>query len=157
MSENLRCPDFPFDFPFGAEKGGRQEDLAVEVDEHPLGASLGAVDGDDAEVLGADVLNARVDDAAGLLQDIGTGLAATPAGQGSGHDNLRVKGPGKPSPDHLRRQSAVVNSSSFWLKPTYQGISTFGADVVAAQAKRSPSRATPPPSRGLGRHPSATR
>ena len=33
---------------------GSDQNLAVEVDEHPLGAGLGTIDGDDAEVLGAD-------------------------------------------------------------------------------------------------------
>jgi hypothetical protein len=33
---------------------GRDQNLAVEVGEQPLGTGLGTIDGDDAEVLGAD-------------------------------------------------------------------------------------------------------
>ena len=50
--------------------GGRDEDVAVEVGEHPLGAGLGTVEADDAEVLGSDLLDARVKDAGRLLQDL---------------------------------------------------------------------------------------
>ena len=39
------------------DKGGADEDAAVEVGEHPLGAGLGAVDGDDPEVLRTDGLD----------------------------------------------------------------------------------------------------
>ena len=46
--------------------GGRDEDVAVEVGEHQLGARLGTVDADDAEVLGTDVLDAWVEHAARL-------------------------------------------------------------------------------------------
>ena len=46
--------------------GGRDEDAAVEVGEQQLGACLGAVEADDAEVFGSDLLDARVEHAAGL-------------------------------------------------------------------------------------------
>lgn len=46
------------------ELGRPDEDVPVEVSEHPFGARLGAVDGDDAEVLGSDLLNAGMDRAA---------------------------------------------------------------------------------------------
>ena len=39
------------------DHGGGDEDAAVEVGEHPLGAGLGTIDGHDAEVLGADLLD----------------------------------------------------------------------------------------------------
>jgi hypothetical protein len=57
----------------------REQDIAVEVGQHPLGASLGRIDGDDAEVLGPDRLDAGVDDPAGLLEKLrepGTGALA---------------------------------------------------------------------------------
>jgi hypothetical protein len=43
------------------DDGGRDEDAAVEVGEHPLGAGLGAIDSDDAEVLGPDRPDAGVE------------------------------------------------------------------------------------------------
>ena len=48
------------------DRGGRDEDAAVEVGEQELGACLGAVDADDAEVFGTDLLDARMKDAARL-------------------------------------------------------------------------------------------
>jgi hypothetical protein len=48
--------------------GGLEQDVAVEVGEQPLGAGLGAVDGDDAEVLGPDLLDAGDQLAARLLE-----------------------------------------------------------------------------------------
>ena len=72
--------------------GGRDQDVAVEVAQHPFGASLGAIDADEAEVLGADALHPRVDDAAGLLQDLP--LASGPASLtalGGGHGNRPPK------------------------------------------------------------------
>ncbi len=37
------------------------DDLAVEVAQHPFGSAFGAVDRDDAEVFGADGLNPLLD------------------------------------------------------------------------------------------------
>src|SRR5579859_3627721 len=45
------------------DDGGREEHLAVEVGEQELGAALVAIEADDAKVLGADQLHARVQDA----------------------------------------------------------------------------------------------
>ena|SRR5438309_10886599 len=42
----------------------------IEVAQQPLGARLGTIDADNAEVLEADLLDPRVDDAARLLQDL---------------------------------------------------------------------------------------
>jgi hypothetical protein len=41
-----------------SDGGGRDEDTAVEVGEKQLGAGLGAVEAEDAEVFGSDELNA---------------------------------------------------------------------------------------------------
>src|SRR5580704_8656303 len=46
--------------------GGWEEDAAVEVGEQELGASLGAVEADDAEVFGPDQLDARMEHPPGL-------------------------------------------------------------------------------------------
>ena len=54
--------------------GGRDEDAAVEVGEEELGACLGTVEADDAEVFGTDLLDAGMEDAAGLA-DAGSGSA----------------------------------------------------------------------------------
>ena len=48
--------------------GGRDQDVAIEVGQHPFGAGLGTIDTDDAEMFRTDFLHARVDDAAGFLQ-----------------------------------------------------------------------------------------
>jgi hypothetical protein len=45
---------------------GRDEDAAIEIGEEELGACFGAVEADDAEVFGANQLDAGVEDAAGL-------------------------------------------------------------------------------------------
>src|SRR5208337_4750446 len=43
------------------DHGGWDEDASVEIGEHPLGTSLGTIHGHDTEVLGADLLNPRVE------------------------------------------------------------------------------------------------
>ncbi len=48
--------------------GGRQEDMAIEVGEQELGTALVAIEADDAEVFGADLLHARVQDAPQLAE-----------------------------------------------------------------------------------------
>jgi hypothetical protein len=51
----------------GVLDGGRfDEDVPIEIGEHPFGAGLGAIDGDDAEVLGADVLDPGMHGSRGL-------------------------------------------------------------------------------------------
>ena len=58
----------------------RDEDAAVEIGEQGVGTGLGGVDGEDAEVLGTDGLNARTEDAVrfaevdGLLVSTGATL-----------------------------------------------------------------------------------
>src|SRR5262249_32161530 len=69
------------------EGGGWDQDVAVEVGGEPLAAGLGAIDGDDAEVVGADGLDAWMEGAGGLV-DGGVGaVPAAPAGAGCGHGN----------------------------------------------------------------------
>jgi len=48
------------------DRGGLQEDASIEVAEHPARALLGAIHGDNSEVLGSDGLDALVQQAAGL-------------------------------------------------------------------------------------------
>ena len=67
----------------GLDGGEGDEDAAVEVGEQPGGAGLGAVDGDDAEVLGSDGLDARGQEASGfteVLAPVGTAAAGSRAG-----------------------------------------------------------------------------
>src|SRR5690242_14321538 len=53
----------------GVLDGGQgDEDAAVEVGEQPVGAGLGRVDGDDAEVFGPDGLDPRGEQAVGLAE-----------------------------------------------------------------------------------------
>ena len=50
------------------DHAGWDEDAAVEIGEHPLGTSLGTIHGHDTEVLGADLLDPRVE-RSGRLDD----------------------------------------------------------------------------------------
>lgn len=65
------------------EEGGRHQHLAEEVGEHPLGAVLGAIDADDAEVIGADLLDTGVERPFGLVDRSGTAGAETFAAAGT--------------------------------------------------------------------------
>jgi hypothetical protein len=73
--------------PVVGDHRGRDENAAVEVGEEELGAGLGAVEADDAEVFGTDLLDARMKDAAGLADGVdGSAPRRAPAGTGSGHE-----------------------------------------------------------------------
>ncbi len=83
--------------PVVGDGRGREEHAAIEIGEQELGAFLGAVETDDAEVLGTDLLDARVLSAAGAWRRSGQsdGCAGRLAGTGSGQGNcLRNKGCG---------------------------------------------------------------
>jgi len=56
--------------PVVGERRRRDQDVAVEIGEHPFGAKLGTIDRDDAKVLGTNLLHARMKRTAGLLHDI---------------------------------------------------------------------------------------
>ena len=100
------------------DEGGRDQDAAVEIGEQQLGADLGTVEADDAEVFGTDLLDARMKQPARL----GDGVIKASrcwafASTKSSHENsLRDKGWGL-SHSH----SWLLGRSSFSLKPTYQG------------------------------------
>jgi hypothetical protein len=65
----------------------RDADAAVEVGEEELGARLGAVDADDAEVFGPDLLDAWMQHAARLAEDGRRSAArAVPTATGSSHE-----------------------------------------------------------------------
>jgi hypothetical protein len=67
---------------------GWDEDAAVEIGEHPLGAGLGTIDCDDAEVLRGGVLNPGMERAGGLGDQLGArGAAASPAAGHGSHAN----------------------------------------------------------------------
>src|SRR5262245_57817849 len=77
------------------DDGGREEDAAVEVGEEELGASLGAVEADDAEVFRADLLDAWVEDAAWLADGVDPSSGSRAAvGAGSGHESSVQQGMG---------------------------------------------------------------
>src|SRR5206468_10451081 len=65
-----------------------QEHTAVEVGEEVAGARLGTVDGDDAEVLGPDGLDARREEAVGFLQDKALAGPARACGSQTWHGSL---------------------------------------------------------------------
>jgi hypothetical protein len=65
------------------DDGGLNEDVSREISEHRFGAGLGTVDGDDAEVLGPDLLDPGMDGSRGLGD---RGGAPAPAPSRSGRD-----------------------------------------------------------------------
>ena len=65
---------------------GRDQDAAVEIGEHPLGARLGTVDGDDAKVLRLSLLDPGMQ-GAGRLGHRGEPRRAAPAAECSSHTN----------------------------------------------------------------------
>ena len=72
--------------------GGRDEDAAVEVGEQELGADLGTVEADDAEVFRADLLHAGVQQAARLGDAVVKAAHARAlAGTGFGHGTASEK------------------------------------------------------------------
>jgi hypothetical protein len=64
------------------------EDTAVEVGEHPLRAGLGAVHGDDTEVLGTDSLNSGGKNTVGLtnVAALAGAVASTTTANSSTHE-----------------------------------------------------------------------
>ncbi len=67
------------------DDGGWDEDPAVEVGEHDLGAGLGTVDAEDAEMLGSDGLDPGMKDSIGLVNGVGPGAAARFRAGGMSH------------------------------------------------------------------------
>src|SRR5205085_1531773 len=122
---------------------GRYADVAVEVAEHPLGAGLGTIDADDAEVLGSDLLDARVNDAGRLLQDLArTGPRPFPSSC-SGH----VDTPPEEGLGITQFSWMAVQKCSFFLERTYQR-SWRGSQAPLARRRAAPRgcRRRPPPS-----------
>ncbi len=73
--------------PSMSHGGGRDEDAAIEISDEKFGTSLGAVKADDAEVLGPDLLDARMKNAARLTQGgRRTSRRGAFAGASSGHE-----------------------------------------------------------------------
>ncbi len=64
---------------------GLNYDISIEIGEHPFGTGLGAIDGDDAEVLGPDLLDPGMDRARGLGDRGGTAGPARGAAGCDGH------------------------------------------------------------------------
>ena len=93
----------------GVLDGGQgDEDAAVEVGEQPGGAGLGAVDGDNAEVLGSDGLDARGQEAFGFAEVLAPTGAAAPGSRAGLHGwvlRMRLGGGHNPSMEaHWRAQ-----------------------------------------------------
>jgi len=80
--------------PLVLDGGRRDEDAAIEVGEEELGADLGTVEADDAEVFRSDLLDARVERAGGFGNRVGEALPVRAfAGPKGSHRNcLREKG-----------------------------------------------------------------
>src|SRR5262249_45055322 len=71
------------------------EYIAIEVAEHELGAGLGTIHADDAEMLGTHLLDAGVNDAARLLQEVRRTRSRPVTGAADDHWNyLQEKGQG---------------------------------------------------------------
>jgi hypothetical protein len=95
------------------ERRGLQEDMAVEVGEEVTGPRLGAIEGDDAEVIGADGLDARLS----WLLAFGSTKARAVLGERGERErdmavSLRVWGHKSPLP---KRQSSDGSSIDFFL------------------------------------------
>jgi hypothetical protein len=71
--------------PVMLDDGGWNQDIAIEVAQHPLGAGLGTIDADNAKMLRSDLLDARVNDAARLLQDLRTTARRAFTAASNGH------------------------------------------------------------------------
>src|SRR5258708_2676740 len=115
--------------PVVRDGGGRDEDAGIEVSEEELGVSFAAVEAEDAEVIGSDLLDARVEDAARLGdRELTASRREAFAGSRRSHGScLREKGCGS---SHSRTgQSGEV---LLRVKPTYQGLSAF----LAIQGRR---------------------
>ena len=56
--------------PVMRHPSGRQQHLAVEGAQHPLGACLGGINGDNTEMLWADFLHARMHQTTRVLQEL---------------------------------------------------------------------------------------
>jgi len=96
--------------------------VAVEVGEQPLGACLGAIDGDDAEVFGSDLLDARVEGAAGVLDRVRAwGARRVWEVDMRTASRKRVR-----TPQFSRR---TVQNCLFLDKATYQGSGSVRHDV----------------------------
>src|SRR5262245_30699627 len=110
--------------PVVCEGRRSHEHVAIEIGEHPLGPGLGAIDRDDAEVLGPNFLDARVKRAARLLKNVRASRAGALARVRTGHQNCLRTGV----------RAAPILSAAVWMsvlllrKPTYQGSGVFYKD-----------------------------
>jgi len=84
-------------------EGRRYEDLAIEVAEHPLGAGLGGIDADDAEMFGADPLDSGVEGASRLLEHLRPARAALLSRTCSSHGNYLLERRDRELPNSPRR------------------------------------------------------
>jgi hypothetical protein len=109
------------------DDGRREKDVAIEVAEHPLGASLGTIDTDDAKVFRADLLDARMEGAARLLDDVQGARPAPFTGVCGRHRDCLQKR-GEEYPNSLGWQSGWY---SFSRKPTYQPPVRLRLEVVS--------------------------
>src|SRR5713101_3887789 len=100
------------------DDGGRNQDVAKEVAQHPFGAGLGAIDTDDAEMLRADFLDPDMNDPRGFLLEMPGPPPRTLTYTSYGHDGLPPRKLG--NSNSLAKQSG---SDYFLAKPTYQGSS----------------------------------
>src|ERR1700720_2122243 len=64
-----------------------EQDVAIEVAQHPLRAGLGTIDANNAKVLRSDLLDPGVNDAARLLQDLWTTGRRTFTAASDGHSD----------------------------------------------------------------------
>ena len=129
---------------------GWTDDISIEIGEHPFGTGLGAIDGDDAEVLGPDLLDPGMDRARGLGDRGGT---AGPAR--ARRDVMAMWTPPEFGEESSRnpQDSPDAPERRFFsqLKATYQG---SGAEERKGVKSRKPESAPDPfvpPIRGPGR------
>ena len=89
------------------DDGGWDEDSAVEVGEHDFGPSLGAIDAEDAEVLGSDGLDPGMKDSVGLVNGVRAGTAARFRPSGTSH--------GTGPPERVGKDANSYHWKSGWL------------------------------------------
>src|SRR5262249_28074118 len=117
------------------DDGQGDEDAAVEVGEQPVGAGLGRVDGDDAEVLGSDSLDARGEQAVGLAEVLAA-VGAAASGWRAGLHGWGLRGWLRvdTTPSMEAHWSAQKRRESFSLKELCQIPARKTATRLARQA-----------------------
>jgi hypothetical protein len=122
------------------------EDVAIEIGEHPFGPGLDTIDGDDAEVLGANLLDHGVDGTRGLGdRDRAPMPACGPAGRDGHTDTSGFVGRGIPNP--LDSPNAPERRFLSQLERVTVALRTCGAPSPRPSPRWGEGDRFPPPPR----------